>query len=174
MIDFDGLKRRFGGDIAQYLYIAVLLHKYDVVKHPGAYTQGFIKFNGATSITPTPSTSSIEIPILTSASIALCRTDPITTSFQALVPITTVNSTPPLDTVHSVPILLHHYPPQGRCSTLVNKEDTARPLMKIAQNAICTWVCLDNVLGSFLSWNKYDNYGLIEWNIVNVFTSVEK
>ena len=81
---------------------------------------------------------------------------------------------PPSDTIHSVPIMIHHSPPQGLSFTFVDNEETACPLLKIVQDTICTWVCVDDVLGLFLSWSKYGNYGLIEWNIVNIFSSVEK
>ena len=78
--------------MAQYLCVAALLHKYDVLKLLHAYDQKFSRVEGATSITPSPSTSNIDIPILTSASIALCRNDPITTSVPyGLSPSTPLN-----------------------------------------------------------------------------------
>ena len=130
IIDVDGLTRWFGSVIAEHPYVAILLHKYDVLKRPDAYDQDFVAVDGATSITPTPSASSIEIPILVSASIASCRTDPITISSQALIPITTTASSLSRDTVQSDHTLLHHSPHREFHSPLVDDKDTARSLLK--------------------------------------------
>jgi len=130
--------------------------------------------DGVTSIIPTISASSIEIQILTSANIALCRTDPIVTSVKAILQILSATSTPSSYTIHSVPIMLQHSPPRILSSPVVESEDTARPFLRTAQNTICTWVCIDDVLGSVLSWSQYGNCGSIEWNIVNIFSRGEK
>ena len=55
----------------------------------------------------------------------------------------------------------------------MDDEDTARPLLKNSQNSIFIWVCLEDVLGSFLSLYQYGNSASIEWNIINVFSSDE-
>ena len=47
MIDVDGLSRRLGVLLTQYLCIATLLYKYDVLKHSNAYAQEFNKVKGA-------------------------------------------------------------------------------------------------------------------------------
>ena len=70
--------------------------------------------------------------------------------------------------------MLRHSPPQSDDSTLLDDEDTTPPLLKIAQNAICTWFFIDDDLGSFLSCYKYGNCGSIELNIINVFSGEDK
>ena len=162
MIDVDGLTRRFCGVMAQYFCVAALLHKYDIMKRPQAYDQQFRKVEGAASIAPSPFTSDIDIPILTSVSIDLCRTNSIATTDLALVTIPSVPSKSPPAAIRSVLIMLRHSPTQSDNSILLDAEDTALPLLKISQNAICTWMCIDDVLSSFLSWYKYGNCGLIE------------
>ena len=171
MIDVDGLSRRFGAIIAQHLCVAALLYKYDVMKRPDAYNQDLSEVDGATSITPSKASSNIDIPVLTTKTIAACRTSVITINDRALVVIPTTHPSSSQDTIHSVPILLHYIPDHTHSSTTLDEEETARPLLRIAQNSICTWVCIDDVLGSFLSWSKYSSSGSVEWNIINVFTS---
>ena len=162
IIDVDDLSWRFSKIIAEHLFVAVLLHKYDFLKRPDAYNKDFNEVDGATSITPTPSASDIKIPISTSDYITSCHTEPITTSSLAFVPIQSTAASPTHDKIRSVPILLHYSPIRECHSTLVDDNDTARPLLQIIQNSICTWVFLDDVLGSFLSWYQYDDSDSIE------------
>lgn len=151
MIDVYDLTRRFGKVVVEHLCVAILMHEIDVMSCPDAYDDDFNAVDSVTSITPTPSASAIKIPILTTGTIASCHTEPITTSSPALVPIHSTTVSPPYDAIHSVPILLHYSPQREYHSILVDDEDTARPLLQIVHNSICTWVCLANVLGSFLS-----------------------
>ena len=85
MVDVDGLSRRFGHNIAQYLYVVVLLNKIDIEKLSDAYIRDMVAVTEITSLKLTSAMYHHKIPILITSTISLYTTPFIPHLLLALV-----------------------------------------------------------------------------------------
>ena len=146
MIDVDGLSRRLGPIIAHHLCVAALFHQIDVANRPLAYTWNLANAPADTKNAQSNDARSIPISILTSSLISSISTPTINESAIEMAHLCA--STPriiPNVYLHSVPVLLTKAP-YGCINTYIE---------------VFTWVCVNDILGTFLSWSIYGNSGSV-------------
>ena len=171
MIDVDGLSRRLGRIMVQHLCVSVLLHKIDVTKRPLAYTRKLANTPENTKLIPSEDMHSPPTPILTSSLISSTSIPDIDASSTALVHLcTSTTQIIPNTYLHSVPVLLT-IAPSGCVNTCIEGNGISpSPTLLVADSTICTWVCVNDILVSFISWSLYGDSESVDWNIVNYCT----
>ena len=169
MIDVDGLSRRFGGIIATHLMVASMLHKVDSTNRPLAYDQDMSAVSYPTKLQPIADTTSQSIPILTTKSINKFSTADMDNT--ASIERHPTDSTVP--TICSHPIVLYTSP------TLLNSAipppsdgGVCAYSMTVANDSISRWIFLDDVCGSFRSWETYGASGSVVWDFKHIFMSL--
>lgn len=169
MIDVDGLTRRFGSVLSQHLCIAAVLHNVNMKKKHLAYEVDISKSDNITKLEAATDMISQSIPVLSVSDISSHVTAPaeLLTGTTIWPPI--FSTVPPI--ISSVPILLCHTPPENKLLHIEGDRELSSKIVQIANSCICSWLCIDDVCGSFQSWSNFGDSGSVGWDIVNLFTT---
>ena len=165
MIDLDVLTRRFGVALAQHLCIAVVLHNVDVKNQPLAYELDISATDNITQLEPAADMVSKSIPLLTVSAISSYMTVPAELSTCTPTWRPNISSIPPI--IYSIPILLCHTPPNNGSVHIEGNGELSSKTVQIVNSRICSWLCIDDVCGSFQLWPELGDSGSVVWDIVN-------
>ena len=92
-------------------------------------------------------------------------------SSHVTAPAELTTSTPPWPpTISSNPIL---YTPPVTGSIHIEGDGgfSSNTTVPIANRCIYSWLCIDDVFGSFQLWSEFEGSGSVVWNIVNLLTT---
>ena len=152
MVDVDGLTRRFGPALTNYMCVAGLLHSVDVKKRPNAYESTLSAVSTPTKLAPSKELESVSIPILTKKTIDKYSKDGYgrwETSFKSPTAVTNNDIS---ESICSVPILLYRAPPVQLHNSLEDKDkESISAALNIADKSIYNWICIDDIVGDFRS-----------------------
>ena len=157
--------------LAQHLYIAAVLHNVDVKKRPLVYELDISATDNITQLEPVANMVSQYIPVLTVSAISSHVMAPaeLLTCTPTWPPI--ISSIPPI--ISSTPILLCDIPLNNGSMHIEGDGELSSKTVQIVNSRICSWLCIDDVCGSFQSWSEFGDSGSVVWDIVNLFTAYD-
>ena len=152
MVDVNGLTRRFGPVLTNYMCVAVLLHSVDVKKRLNAYESTLSAFLTPTKLVLSKELESVSIPILTKKTIDSYSKDEYSRWETEIISPRAVTTNDISESICSVPILLCHTPPVQLHNSSEDKDkETISGVLDIADKSICNWICIDDTVGAFRS-----------------------
>jgi hypothetical protein len=161
MMDVDGLTRRFGPAIAEYMMIASILSDRDKAIRPSAYVQDFKAIEKPTKAYKKDNGSVEPAVILTHK-----RVREITALRQQPDVASTVPHTAMVFALQTAPITI-----RTSANTISVSDSNQNSIaMQPAEAMEIVILCLDDVIGSVLSWSQQFAPPQFIWTVHNMFT----
>ena len=165
MRDVDALTRRFGPLIVQHMNTAAVLCHLDRDNRPAAYTDTLTSEGNITKLEPL--SNDFVVPILTSATLS--------TIGSPSVEANTATQAQGDKCLCSVPVMLYDSATispsvEDSTSVLAYEQDVCQA---ICEDLCVTWLCINDVGGSFHSWTLTEMTSSMTWVSENIYSSTQ-
>jgi hypothetical protein len=162
MVDVDGLTRRFGPSVAEYIMIAKLLSDEDKQRRPSAYAADFNSIDKPTKVYQKKEAAPQHDLILTHQSVRKITDAATVAPDPSSAPVHLHTSPVIMTTNIQEPKIEEHIETQ-----IANKDSVMWKSIEAMEIVI---VCLDDVTGSVLDWSLRHAPQQFIWSVINVFT----